>query len=180
VLNLPFLLARRFARGRLVARSSVIAFFIALFVTAMYITLNAFTLSGDQVVERDLGRFDARADLSGVAQFQPGDGRVVQALDAMKTESGASELDAALNSVDLRPAVIAPPVTYYQERSWTADPFPGRIALVRGRWPTRSGEVVVTNPQTLGLKVGDPLPVLAGRARFRVVGVASDRYAGWS
>lgn len=176
-MRLTLTLARRFMRIRSLAKTTLITFAAAAFLIGMFVTLKAYTVSGDQVVERDLGRFGARSDVGGVATLDPGDTTLARNLVAAAHKGGATDVMVALTSTEIRPSTVDPPYTPYQEADWLKGPFPRRFLLAQGRWPSRPGEVAVTRPDVLAAGPDGNLSVLAGRARFTVVGVAEDRYA---
>ncbi|MBB5958620.1 hypothetical protein FHS29_005228 [Saccharothrix tamanrassetensis] len=169
-------LARKLMRNRALAWSSTVAGVTAAVLTALFITLQAFPLSGAQVVERDLGRFDTKADLSAVFGLTPGNADLVGTITSAARRAGASDAMVSVTSLDIRAAVLDPPVTKYVEADWAAGPFPERFSLVTGRWPERPGEVVLSGSMWPG---GETVSVLAGNHTFRVVGTADDRYSDW-
>lgn len=148
----------------------------ALFVTTMFVVLSTLSLSGKQVADRDLGRFGAAVGYGTVA-LSPGDERAVDAFAAAAADSGASDAMVMITAtnVPLDGAAVSE-ITFIQA-DWRTDPFPERYSLLSGSWPTRPGEVVVTDPDAL-----DDVPVGAtldgpGGAVFRVVGTAEDHFA---
>ncbi|WP_345526369.1 FtsX-like permease family protein [Nocardioides endophyticus] len=144
----------------------------------LFILQSSFTLNGKQVAERDLGRFSYSVSLplNGSPQSRTATiGRAVQAA----TEAGAEGVEAELTSFDLSPSLPGTPRSTYQERDWTAAPYPERFVLVDGRWPSRPGEVAVSNEIARRVP-GEQLsrmPLLSGLAKVDVVGIVEDRYA---
>lgn len=169
--------ARRFLRERTALRASSAVFVVAAFLVAVYVVLQAFSLSGEQVAERDLGEFDAAVGLGAVAPVKPGDGGLADdVLDAVRA-AGVPDAAVSAVSVDVQLAVPYPPRTAFVEADWVSGFFTGRYALTAGRWPTAPGEIAVTRGDIVDAGPGDALPVLADKASFTVVGVAEDRYA---
>ncbi|TWP53730.1 hypothetical protein FKR81_02945 [Lentzea tibetensis] len=154
--------AVRLMRNRTLTWSSAIMFVTAAVLVGLFIAVQAFALTQEQVAERDLGRFDAKIDLSAEASPDL----------ASVRGAGGRDVAVSLSSLDIRPSVVDAPVTSYVETDWTAEPFPVRYSLVSGRWPEQPGEVV------LNRKGGDTLAVPS--ATLRVVGVVHDRYSGWN
>ncbi|MEU8332226.1 hypothetical protein [Micromonospora sp. NPDC048839] len=146
----------------------------------MFVTLKAFTLSGEQVAERDLGRFSHSAELSGLTSIKPGEGEIDADLRKAVSETGATDVMVAYTSIDVRPSMVDPPHVVFFEAEWANQPFAGRYNLEAGTWPTRPGEVVVTRSPDLAPVIGAAMPVLAGGEQFKVVGIAEDRYARFS
>lgn len=169
-------LARRFMRGRALARSTLVMVVSAAFLIGMFVTLRSLTLSGAQTAEQQLGRFGAVVDLGGVQELKPGEGEAVRRLVAAARSAGTGALTVEVNTPDIQLTGIDPPHVYYSEAPWRARPFPDRFFLSSGRWPARPDEVVVTNANVLGLKANHRLSVLSGRHEFRVVGTARDKY----
>ncbi|MET8151532.1 hypothetical protein ACIBSW_20160 [Actinoplanes sp. NPDC049668] len=176
-MRLTFVLARRFLRNRSQLVTTLTALVSSAFITCIFVTLSALTLSGPQVAERDLGRFEYRADLGGVATFDPGDEELSEALLTAVRDAGAGDATVSMTSTEIRPSAVNAPYTPFQEADWSANPLPKRFVLTQGRWPTAPGEVAVTRADVLRADTDGRLSVLAGRQHFRVVGVADDRYA---
>jgi hypothetical protein len=183
--KLPFRLvlsvARKFMRSRTVASSTAVLLVVSALMIAMFIMLRAFTLSGEQMVERNLGRFETGAELSELVAPRPGDGRAQQAILSAARAAGARDPMVEIRTYDITVAVADPPVTQYIEADWRTSPFPGRFSLVSGRWPSKAGEVVLTESALEALPPGSDhaVPVLAGNEKFAVVGVTADRYAAY-
>jgi hypothetical protein len=169
-------LARRYVRGRALARSTLVMVVSAAFLIGMFVTLRSLTLSGAQTAEQQLGRFGAVVDLGGVQELKPGDGEAVRRLVATARSAGAGALTVEVDTPDIQLTGIDPPHVYYSEAPWRARPFPDRFSLISGRWPSRPDEVAVTNAGVLGLKANASLSILSGRHEFRVVGTVRDRY----
>jgi hypothetical protein len=181
--------ARRFARSTSLARSAVLSGVTSALLVGIFVTLSAFTLSGEQVADRDLGRFRYtlhlghlygvhHLDLDGLENAgysPPGDTRAVESYAAAVREAHARDVVAVLTSFDVRPAMVEPPFSAYIETDWGVDPFPGYV-LTAGRWPSRPGEVVLTERLRRQTGTGDTLPVLSGNELLRVVGVAHDGF----
>jgi len=151
-------------------------FIAGLFLMAMFVTLQTLSLSGAQVVERDLGRFGAFVGYGTVA-VKPGDDAIVSDVRGGAIKAGASDVMVSLVAVDVQLSTTRPRELTLQEADWSSRPFPGRYPLLSGRWPTRAGEVVVTNPGDVPAAVGTSVTALGGGAQFQVVGIADDRYA---
>lgn len=172
-------LARRFLRSRSLARSTAPMFVVAALIVGMYVTLSAFTLSGEQVADRDLGRFSARADLGTAVSLPVGETPLTYGLAAGAREAGARDATVALMSFDVRPDTVAGLIIYW-EHDWASQPFPDRYTLTAGRWPSVAGEVVVTEPLRDKVGPADSLPVFSGNEQFQIVGVAHDRFGSSS
>lgn len=173
-------MAARFARSSAHARSASIVFFTGAFLVAIFITLHTLTLSGAQVVERDLGRFGASVGY-GTITAQPGDGRIGEDLLHGARGAGASDAMVFLSATDVQLASGGaggdPREIGLQEAPWASRPFPARYVLLSGRWPRRAGEIVLTEPDDVSGAGGARLSAFGGRVRFRMVGTADDRYA---
>lgn len=170
-------LTRRFARSLGFARSAGTVFVSALFVTAMFVVLGSFSLSGSQVADRDLGRFNALSSSGGV-RLPPGEGPFVPDLYSRMREAGIDDVLVTLTALDVQ--LTTPPFDNITllEAAWESEPYPGRYRLLTGRWPAQPGEVVVTDPgDQVEADVGEDLRVLGGEVKLQVVGIADDRYA---
>jgi hypothetical protein len=169
-------LARRFTRSQALARSTMIVFISALFVMAMFITLKTLSLSGAQVADRDVGRFDASVGYGSVV-LPPGDDIFGATLRERAIAAGASEAILVLSATDVQlPTTPARDVTML-EADWQSRPYPARYQLLSGRWPNHPGEVIVTEPEDVAAVAGETMPVLGGRVKLQIVGTANDRYA---
>lgn len=172
-------LARKFLRSGSLARSTIIVFATAALTVGMYITLSAFSLSGEQIADRDLGRYSTSAGLA-VAGIQVGQAGVTDAVVTAAERSGAQDAAVYLQSFnDVRPPA-ADGFVVYIEGAWASEPFPHRYSLVTGRWPTEPGEVVISEPLRDQLGSPSSLSVFSGNERFRVVGVTHDRFGSSS
>jgi putative ABC transport system permease protein len=182
-------IARRYARSASLARSTMLAGVVSALLVGIFVTLSAFTMSGQQVADRDLGRYGSALKLTlvrdsytldldgldGVGNPPPGDTRTVESYATAVRHAGADDVVVVLESFDIYPARIDAPFAFYVETEWTANPFPG-YTLAEGRWPSRSGEVVLTEGLRRKTGPADTLPVLSGNERLRVVGTARDRF----
>lgn len=178
-LRLASRLARRFLRNR-VLRGSATALGVAVTgLVSLFVLQSAFTLTGQQVAERDLGRFDHTVPLSLSTPALRRDREASRAAQAAQ-EAGASEVSVELTSFDLTPSEIDGPRAIYLERDWSPAPYPERFGLIQGEWPAEPGEVAVParildDGNSAGL--GESIPLLSGLAEVTVVGVIEDRYA---
>lgn len=178
-LRITISLARKFFRSGSLARSTVIVFATAALTVGIYITLSAFSLSGEQIADRDLGRYSTSAGLA-VADVQVGQAGLTDAVVAAAERSGAQDAAVYLQSFsDVRPAG-AEGFIVYLEGDWASEPFPRRYSLVDGRWPTEPGEVVISEPLREQLGSSDSLSVFSGNEQLHVVGVTHDQFGSSS
>lgn len=175
-LRLALRLARRLARSRALGRSVAIVFVAALLVMGMFVTLRTLSLSGEQVADRDLGRFGAKVGYSSGVSLAPGDGTFVADLTAEVRETGAEGADVVLSATDVQLNTTPARNVTALEAHWTSRPFPERYRLESGRWPSGPSEVAVTEPDDVRAPVGSTLKVL-GDVRLKVVGTVDDRAA---
>ncbi|MEV0220018.1 hypothetical protein [Streptomyces sp. NPDC050704] len=174
-LRLVFRLARRLARSRALIRSTLTVFVAAIFVVAMFIVLKTLSLSGAQVADRDMGRFDASVGYGSV-QLPPGDDAFVPELRERLQQAGITDALVMLSAYDVQlNTTPARNVTMF-EADWSSGPYPRRYDLQSGRWPSSPGEVVVTEAQDVRTAPGKVLTVL-GDVHLKVVGTADDRNA---
>lgn len=171
-------LARRFARSSALARAAGVVFLAGMFLLAMFVALKTLTLSGGQVVERDLGRFGASVGY-GTIVVPPGDDGVVENLRRAAANAGATDAMVLLSAADVQLSTREgdPREVTLLEAAWVSRPFPDRYVLLGGRWPQRPGEIVVTDTQDISAVPGARLSALGGDVRLSVVGVADDRFA---
>jgi hypothetical protein len=168
-------LARRLSRSRALIRSNAVVFIAALFVMAMFIVLKTLSLSGAQVADRDLGRFDASVGYGSI-QLPPGDEAFVPELRSRVQGAGITDAMIMLSASDVQLDTTPVRNVTMLEADWAANPYPRRYELQDGRWPSRPGEVVVTETQDTQTAPGEMLTVL-GKVRLTVVGTADDRNA---
>lgn len=167
-------LARRFARSRSLRASTLIAFVAAAVVTALFVVLQAQTLTGDQIAERDLGRHGAFAGF-GVGSVGPGSDARERLLGRVAPVAG-QHADVALVATDFTASQLTGEGVTLTEMAWHPRPFPAKFALQTGRWPQRPGEVAILNP------AGDTpsperLSAYGDRVRLTVVGTVDDRFS---
>ncbi|WP_433062784.1 hypothetical protein [Dactylosporangium sp. CS-033363] len=171
-----WVLAVRFGRSRTLAWTNLIVAVTAAVLIAMYVAMQAFTLSGAQVADRDLGRRSNLLDLSGAGSLKAGETGLADTAYWAAAGAGAADPGLAITSLDVKLDTARPPLTLFYETDWSADPFPGRYILTHGRWPNRPGEVVLTRRAVAAVGDVTSLPVMSGNERLQVVGVATDRY----
>ncbi|MFD5479616.1 UbiA prenyltransferase family protein [Streptomyces hawaiiensis] len=172
---LAFRLARRLSRSRELVRSTTMVYVAALFVMAMFIVLKTLSLSGAQVADRDIGRFDASVGYGSI-QLPPGDDAFVPDLTERVRAAGVTDAMVMLSASDVQLDITPVRNVTMLETDWASGPYPRRYDLQAGRWPSRPGEVVVTEAQDTRVAPGEVLTVL-GDVRLKVVGTADDRNA---
>lgn len=144
----------------------------AMVVTATYLVFQSLVVSDQQLLDRDLGQYSASIGY-GTRDIQPG----VDGLRAISQALRARAFDDAFVSL----SVTDVPEGGVREGDWSATPFPSRYILQQGEWADEPGEVVVAmnSPEDYGdLSAGSDIELLSGRLQLRVVGVATDRFAG--
>jgi hypothetical protein len=175
--SLGLALARRFVRGRRLLYSSLAVGVAAAFLVTVYMTLQALSLTTEQRVEQELGRFASSVDLGGLLpDIPPGGPAPIGKLNAAAKRVGLGDIAVELRSFDVPVASPSAPRVFYAERDWEAEPLPRRYALTAGRWPSRPGEVTLTNPGEIGFGAPGEVELFSGRGSFDVVGFAEDRY----
>ena len=179
-LRLTTSIARKLMRNRMLVRSTTPVFLTAAVLIGLFITLQALTMSGAQVADRDFGRFESKVELSAIAGFDSTTPRAQEDMEAAVRRAGAVEVTTTLTSYDIEPATTAPPTTLYVETDWAANPFPQRYSLKDGRWPTAPGEIVLTEAGRVTMPGDGNLPVLSGSRHLRIVGTAYDRFSAWA
>ncbi|GAB2732352.1 hypothetical protein [Streptomyces bullii] len=175
-LRLALRLARRLARSRALARSVALVFVAALLVMAMFVTLRTLSLSGDQVADNELGRYGAKVGYGSGVSLLPGDDTFVTDLRSRLRAAGATDADVVLSATDVQLNTTPARNVTALETDWTSRPYPERYELLSGRWPSRPGEVAVTEPGDVRTPAGKTLTVL-GDVRLKVVGTVDDRSA---
>jgi len=167
-------LARRFMRTAPTRRSAGIVLVATMLLMALFVALKGFSLSGEQVVQRDLGRFTSRVGLTNI------DGDDAAALDrarAAARRAGATDAMVLLESLnDVLPPIADPPFTEFLEGDWESEPFPEGYSLTEGRWPRAPREVVVTDAFARAIEGKRAFSVFSGNQRLRVVGRVHDRF----
>ncbi|MEV5437128.1 hypothetical protein AB0K80_14035 [Streptomyces sp. NPDC052682] len=174
--RLALRLARRLARSRTLARSVALVFVAALLVMAMFVTLRTLSLSGEQVADHELGRYAAKVGYGSGVSLRPGDDTFVADLRSRARKAGAADAQVVLSATDVQLNTTPARNVTALETDWTARPYPERYRLLSGRWPSRPGEVAVTEPHDVDTPVGRTLTVL-GDVRLQVVGTVDDRAA---
>lgn len=172
--------ARRFARDRSAASGALVLSLTSALLVTLFVTLQAMSLSGDQEIERTLGRFDYVTNVIIDRGVGSRDAPLIHRLGEAIESASDGTATLVLTSPDLSPATTSPPTTYYTEAPWVDAPFPDRYELAEGRWPESPGEVVVAATTTGSLaQTGDQLSILAGHASLQVVGRFDDLYGNY-
>ncbi|MEU5826168.1 hypothetical protein [Micromonospora tulbaghiae] len=169
-------LARRLIRSRELARSASIVFVAGLAILAMFVTLRTLSLSGAQIADRDLGRFGASVGYGSIV-LPPGEDQFVPDVQAQALRAGLTDSEVMLSASSTPLATTPARSVPMLEASWQDEPFPDRYDLLSGRWPTRPGEVVLTEPQDAPEIADGALPLLGGKVTLNVVGTAEDQFA---
>ncbi|MEU1849093.1 hypothetical protein ABZ499_07300 [Streptomyces sp. NPDC019990] len=174
--RLTLRIARRLARSRALARSVGLVFVAALLVMAMFVTLRTLSLSGEQVADNELGRFQAKVGYGSGVSLRPGEHTFVEDLRTRLRTAGVTGAEVVLSATDVQLDTTPARNVTALETGWADRPYPERYALLSGRWPSSPGEVAVTEPRDVGTSVGKTLTVL-GDVRLKVVGTVDDRSA---
>lgn len=169
-------LARRLARSRALARSVAIVFVAGLLVMGMFVTLRTLSLSGEQVAENELGRFGAKVGYGSGVSLPPGDATFLTDLRSRVHDTGATDARTVLSATDVQLNTTPARNVTALESDWASRPYPERYELLSGEWPSRPGEVAVTEPDDVRTPVGETLTVL-GDVRLKVVATVDDRAA---
>lgn len=143
-------------------------FVTCVLLTVLYVSVSAWSLSGDQAVQRDLGRFAASYNPNPNGQRHADPERYVPVAESL---GGV----VVVSSPDIGPAVADPPRSAFRETDWSADPFPRRYRLLAGRMPRSPREIAVSEEAQL-FASGDRLTVFGGTS-LRIVGVVDDRFS---
>ena len=120
--SLGLVLARRFVRGRRLVYSSLAVGVAAAFLVTVYMTLQALSLTTEQRVEQELGRFGSSVDLGGLLpDIQPGRPAPIGELDAAAERVGLGDIAVELRSYDVPVASSRAPRVFYAERDWETE-----------------------------------------------------------
>lgn len=163
---------RRFLRWRQVWLSSTLTGAAAFGITMLFVTMSSLSLTPQQVVQRDFGRFKYFAGF-GTADISPGSEDAVAFLD-----HELADLPDRFVALSIDGLIVEGRSTGAREGDWTQNPFPDRYALESGDWPESPGDVVVTRGSDgAAPELGTELTALSGRLALRVVGIATDHFA---
>lgn len=175
------LLFRRLLLGRRLLPSLAIPFVIGLVFTATYWVANGFALSGQQIAQRELGRFDHAVTLD----VAPGDlgPTSLERVGRELRSRGIGDASVGVASTDVRPDQLAPStiggpqrVLSFAETANMPTALPARYRLLSGRWPRASGDVILSTALRDRLSA-NTFSAFGGMASFRVVGTFTDRFA---
>ena len=153
---------------------AVVAAFVAL-----YIAVSSFALSGAQVADRELGPSGASVVVHQQQATRYPDRAVLEAM----TAAGAKNVRVAVYGSDLQidgfrsTGLSTGPQDRLEYMEWQQGSKPSRYAPAAGRWPSRSGEVMLS--ETLSVRLGNPSTIRAfsNSTRLAVVGTFRDVYA---
>lgn len=169
--------SRRLLRSTVLRWASGVMAVVVTGLIALFAGQSAFTLSGEQVAERDFGTFQFSLRLPSDTPATHRSNELAVAVTAA-TRAGARDVTTRVVSMDLSPALPGMPSATYLEADWGAESFPDRFRLLSGRWPAAAGEVAVTAPLVTegAAPEAAALSLLSGLAEVRAVGVVEDRY----
>ncbi len=156
--------------------ATVVGATVCLLIT-LFVSLQAFSQSSEQIVEQDLGRFTARVELGQFIAVRPGDSDAPTALTTAAATTGADVTTMLLESFDVRPDAVGRTASVYREARWADEPFPDRYRLITGRWPDAPGEVALTERLAELVDGTGAVPVLSGNEQVRAVATVRDRFA---
>lgn len=157
----PRLMRSGWARRPLV----IVALAVSLLLAGFIVT-SSWTLSAHQVVERDFAGRDAAVDV--LAPIPPGPSSRLRAV-----EDAAGQRPIRLNSSSVRLADQPGTTMLFAETDWSETSYGYR--LTAGRWPTRPGEVVLTDAVDQNGEQ-QVLSLLSGEVHVQVVGRVDDAY----
>ncbi|WP_156876535.1 FtsX-like permease family protein [Microbacterium luticocti] len=165
-------LTRFLARSRPLRAAGIIALVAAAIAVALLVALQSLRTSPSQIADQTVGRFQyAIESQNAVGPHPPSEDR---AITAALAAHGASDTAIGFRSFDLQvPGQSAN--LLFQEYDWPRQPFPQRITLLSGRWPTKAGEVVVS--QTIPTRSDHSVIIRPGGAQVDVVGFAVDNFS---
>ncbi|MGI8678340.1 MAG: hypothetical protein ACR2LX_06565 [Jatrophihabitans sp.] len=174
-------LARRWLRSKSVRRSAIMLAVTFAVLGAVFVCVNAFTLTGPQQADRQLGKFQQ----STYTNIDPG------TLGPRFFGNADAKLAAAVSGAHLM--ITTPQLTpdSYTKSfvtgsiptvAFTQDPglrkaFPGRYTLKSGAWPQSQFDVAISGHLAAALGYRAQFTVLSGHATFHVVGIVNDAYA---
>lgn len=180
-LQLAVRLSRRFGRARVLRRSCAVVAVSSCFLVVMMMVLSALTITGDQVADRDLGRFGAYAGFGALPAVAPGDGRAMTAIEQATRAAGGQDVMVTVITDSLPVSSRNGRRLSLWEGDWQSEPFSYRMDLTSGRWPDQPGEIVITDPDPkaagVPARTGGVLAVPELAGGLRVVGLADDRFA---
>lgn len=148
-------------------RGAALVAAVAFFAFAANIYLVSQSLTPSEKVESTLGKYGASVSRLSIV-IPPGHST------PSTIPTGDGGVDVRLVAPDFPLYSLVRDGLVYQEADWTEHPFPASYHLRAGRWPSRSGEVVLVGSSfDRPVHVGDRLSVLASRGALTVVGLAN-------
>lgn len=174
------LLAARWFAGAVLRRAAITLTVAFAVLTAVFMSVCSFEQTPAHTAQQRFGTYDHSTYTSiTVGDLQRGDTKRLQAA----ITSAAPGAHLVIESRTLRPDAY--PKFYFQAPTavvrFLEDPqvrraFPERYALLKGRWPSKVNDVVVSEHLLEALPSADrsSFTVLSGTTRFHVVGVVRD------
>ena len=174
-------LARRWLVSRAVRRAAVLLAVAFALLGAVYVSVQAFSLSGDQQADELLGRYE-QATFTSV---DPGDLKsdfLITGEASLNRQVPDSHL--IITSVQLTPdsytkafvKASIPTVSFVEDRDLRAT-YPDRYSLRSGQWPQAVSEVAISAHLAAALGNPSSFTAMSGHATFRVVGIVGDAFA---
>lgn len=164
-----------------VRRSAVLLTVTFALLGSTFVSVSAFTLSGTQEADRQLGRYQQ----STFTNVNPGDlsedflsrgeSRLGQVISGAHIVITSPQLTPDSYSKAFVKASI-PTVSFIEDRS-LQKAFPDRYILSSGEWPKSASDVAISSHLAAALGHPQQFPVMSGSATFHVVGVINDSFA---
>lgn len=169
-----FRMCLRFLRSHRLRSPCSGMFAVGFCVLAMYVVLAGQSLTGEQLVTKDLGRFGATAGY-GTTGVSPGEPAVAALSSQLKDLIGPSGR-VALTAQDFPVPEVSDSGVFYKEMDWGDDPFPGKYEVLEGNLPTAANEVAIADSGHQDIHVGDEFPLVGRSPHLKVVGLVDDIY----
>lgn len=171
----------RWLRSLSARRAAVLVLAVFAALSAVYVSVGSFALSGEQQAARAFGSYAySTYDSVDIGAVRPGFfSRTTTAFVRAGINAHLEFRTDVFRPDSLTRTYVAAPVASigYVEAPGLLRAFPGQYSLTTGRWPGRPRDVVVTSKLAKALSGRSEFSVLSGRAVFTVVGVVADSYA---
>lgn len=170
-------LTRLFLRTRLVRLSATLPA-VGTFAILLILFFSQYsTISPTQYADQQIGSADAIFTAVPDRPLGSNAASADNALAKIVHSRGGTQSHVNLIATDLQGKSVSGKGWIFEQDAWQEEPYPSRLTLLSGTWPSRAGDVCVTEGLADDLPRGTATSLFDGAIPFNVECVVLDRYA---
>lgn len=170
-------LTRLFLRTRLVRLSGTLTAVGAFAILLILFFSQYLTISPAQYADQQIGSADAVFTAVPDRPLGFSAAGADDALAKIVRSRGGTQSHVNLIATDLQGKNVSGKGWLFEQDSWQDEPYPSRLTLISGTWPSRPGDVCVTEDLANDLPHGTTASLFDGAIPIKVECVVLDRYA---